>query len=382
MKRSCFLSFSILLSIFAQGQKTGAGDALKMDPNAIANTPAKSGLSYDALTQFFQANLSTGASGGYDFKATLFGLKKFFSSDSLNASAIYLRQYYPRNLEFALGLHKGSSDGNYSLLTSGFKLAVINNRDKSTVNFAAEDHGALSRDIDIVTSAEYDAFREYNDQIANDPEKSKELAAATRKFKKSGNIRDFPQAMQDLYNKKLIAQGKDPATFSLQDEYDRIGKLIDKRGVLTLSFNPTYDYNHSRFDSTGVNVSYLVGFGNYKKPWNIDLEGSALYFHDSSSKKPDLGRSVYILKAGINKVLAYDSKLNPLIELELAYEDDYIGNGRYASEKNNQPKIVNILRVHISKEITLPLTLKYDLNTPNLFGIFSFQWNLEGGKKE
>jgi hypothetical protein len=380
MSKYCLLSFCIILSIVVHGQRAATGDARKMDPNAIANTPAKSGLSYEALTQFFQANLSTGASGGYDFKATLFALKKFFSKDSLNASAIYLQQYYPRNLEFALGLHKSSS-GSYSLLTSGFKLAIVNNRDKSTVNFAAEDRGALSAAIDMVTGAEYEAFRQYNDQIENEPEKRKELAASTEKFKKSGNIKDFPQGMQDLYKAKLRAQGKDPDTFSLQDEYDRIGKLIDKRGLLTLSFNPTYDYNHSRFDSTGVNVEWLVGFGNYKKPWNIDLRGSALYFHDSASKKPVLGRSVYIAKAGINKVLAYDSKLNPLIELELAYEDDYIGNGRYAGEKKNQPKIVNILRVHISKEIMLPLTLKYDLNDPNLFGIFSFQWNLEGGKK-
>jgi hypothetical protein len=381
MRKFWLLSFGLILSLIAQGQNTTTNGSRKMDPNAIANTPAKSGLSYEALTQFFQANLSTGASGGYDFKATLFGLKKFFSKDSLNASAIYLKQYYPRNLEFALGLHKGSSVGNYSLLTSGFKLAIINNRDKSTVNFAAEDSGALSRDIDIVTGAEYEAFRQYSDQIANDPDKRKELAAATEKFKKSGNIKDFPQGMQDLYDEKLKAQGKDPATFALQDEYDRIGKMIDKRGMLTLSFNPTYDYDHSRFDSTGFHVEWLVGFGNYKKPWNIDLQGSALYFHDSASKKHDLGRSVYIAKAGINKVLAYDSKLNPLIELELAYEDEYIGNGRYSGEKKNQPKIVNILRVHISKEITLPLTLKYDLNDPNLFGIFSFQWNLEGGKK-
>jgi hypothetical protein len=383
MKKLSILVFAMIVSVMAHGQKKAPENAtvLKMDQNVIANTPAKSGLSYEALTQFFQANLSTGASGGYDFKATLFAIKKFFSKDSLNASAVYLAQYYPRNLELGLGLHKGNNSSNYSLLTGSFKLAIINNLDKSTVNFAAEDNGALGRDIDLITGAEFNAFQQYNASIAGDETKKKELAAATEKFKKSGDIKDYPQAMQDIYNKELLANGKDPASFSLKDEYDRIGKLIDKRGLLTLSFTPAYDYNLSRFDSTGVNLEYLIGFGNYKKPWNIDLQGSAVFLHDSTSKKRDLGRSMYILKAGINKVLAYDSKLNPLIELELAYEDDYIGNGLYKKENQNQPKIVNILRVHITKEITLPLTLKYDLKHPNLFGIFSFQWNLEGGKK-
>ena len=388
MKKIILIFYLTFLTIIALAQKT---ETVAVDTVAISNTPAKSGLSYDALTQFFQTNITSGTSGGYDFKATLFAIKKIFSSKNLDASAIYFQNKHERNLEFALGLHKGK-DGNLNLLMGGFKYALINRRDPSGHNFL--HYPKFKKSIILLNDAKYDAEKEYKIEITNQVDKKelskeeekemlKELRAADYKFHDSHNIKDYPESVQELYRKYLKARGYDSTGLfkSTQDIYDSIAKNIEMKALLTVSFNPGYDWNNSRFDTTTINIQYLKGFGNFKKPWNIDLKATQLFQHDSTSKQKDLSRLVFIATLGINKVLVYDSKLNPLIELELAYENDYIENGLYIKEEKNQPKIVNTLRVHLTKEISLPVSLKYDLKKPNLLGFFRLQWDLVNSKK-
>jgi hypothetical protein len=76
-----------------------------IDVAKISNTPVKSGLSYEALTQFFQSSLSAGKNGGFDFKATAFGIKKLFSKKDLQLSDYYLNKTNKaaRNLEISFG---------------------------------------------------------------------------------------------------------------------------------------------------------------------------------------------------------------------------------------------------------------------------------------
>jgi len=360
--------------------------ALKPDKEKIANTPAKSGTSYEALTQFLQVNVTSEKGGGYTFKSTLFSIQKFFSKDSLNASDIYLAKKGARNLELGLGLHKGSQ-GNLGLLLPSIKYALVNNRDKSDVNFALEDNGALDKDIQLILNARHNALTQYSNEIAGKPaaEKAtleKELDAADMRFAKSNDFKEYPKRVLELYNQEIKAKGRDPEKFlqEIQDVYDRIAKKIEQRGLLTLSFNPGYDWNTSNFDTTTVNLQYLKGWGNFQKPWNFDIKISQLFQQDTSNTK-SLSRQVFMGKLGINKVLVHDSKLNPLVEFELAYEHDYIFNGLYKDEDRNRPKMVSTLRVHVSKDIFIPLTLKYDLKNPNLFGVFRLQWDLQTGKK-
>jgi hypothetical protein len=372
-----WIQVALLLLIAAVARSQSAVDA-----GSIANTPARSGISYDALTQFLQANVSTGAGGGYNFKATLFTIQSAFSKDSLNASSIYLKKKAVRNLELGIGINKGS-DGNYDLMMASFKYALINKRDRSETNFLQVDK-VLEMDVRLMTEARHKARLDYFALIKDDEVKKAELGKADESFKKSGDIKDYPKPMQDLYVKNLKEKGiKDPLSLvqTTKDAYDKVGKQIDKRGLLTFTVAPGYDWNHSRFDTTSASLEYLIGFGNYKKPWNIDANAKGVLEYDSTSSGKNLSRSLGTVSLGLNKVLICDSKLNPILEWGLALEYDHFFNGVYKSEEKDQRKLVSTLRIHLSKEISIPIVLKYDLNKPNLFGIFRLTWNLEGGKK-
>ena len=124
-------------------------------------------------------------------------------------------------------------------------------------------------------------------------------------------------------------------------------------------------------------MQYLKGFGNYNKPWNFDGQLRNSFLKDTLGTAKSLARTVFVLQIGLNKVLANDDKNNPLIEFELAFEDTYIQRRMYAGEDRNKISLNSILRVHISKEMAIPLTLKYDSKKANVFGLFQVSWNLE-----
>jgi hypothetical protein len=372
MNKYFMFFLSQILILTSNGQET--------PKEAIANTPAKSALSYETLTQFFQANISSGKNGGFNFKSTLFGIEKFFSKDSLNRSSIYLKDKIQRNLEFNVGLNKGKAE-DLSLLGLGIKYALINHRDKSEYNFLSDL--IIKNNLLTIINARSNAIAAYRIEIRNDETKKKELREAEKKFHKSEDIKDFPQRVQDLYNGYLKQHNTNPSDLvkTTQDLYDLAAKKIDKRLLLTLTANPQYDFKISRFDSTYFSLQLLQGFGNPNKPWNIDVKASHVFGHDSTKAKYNLSRYTFIGTLGLNKVLIFNSKLDPLLEFELAYELNDLYGSIYQNENRLQPKFVSILRVHLTKEITLPLTAKYDKKNHNLFGIFRVQWDLESSSK-
>ena len=209
MKKILIIVAFTIARIHCDGQNT-----IAIDVGKIANTPSKSASSYQALTQFLQANVSSGTNGGYELKATLFTFDKLFSKDSLNASSIYLlsTNKIKRNLEFSQGIHKGSN-GDLNIFTLGIKYAIVNHRDKSEENFASFGDGLLQKDLKIITEAKFYADSMYVNSIQNDNAKIKAFNEAKAKAKKSGDFNDFPSEMADIYKQYLRDRHIDPDSY-------------------------------------------------------------------------------------------------------------------------------------------------------------------------
>jgi hypothetical protein len=416
--------------------------------NAIKNTPAKTGLTYSSLSQFIQSTVTSGKNGGFSFKSSFFGLAYLFNGKNDSLSRYYLSKTgkWQRNQELSLGINKtGSGNDQISLVTVGYKVSVINNRDKSEHNFFEDkvlssgidvaDHSMAIADV-IYTSDVAVRFVKSNfsgadlnnvltavdaerkAKLANiqsakwttdDLEKAitaskvafskQELTNLKNKFneelkKGDGMIKAYTSA--DSSNKpadykrfKAIADSifkKYGYSYSelhknLQKEYNAYAKKIETGALLTLSFNPGYNFQYNHFDTTSFSARYLKGFGNYKKPWNVDLQGTIVSLRDSSSAPKDFGHNKGKISVGLNKVFAVDDKDNPLLESEFAGEYDLVLNGRYAHEQKQVVTANLVTSIHLSKEFTLPLTLKYDIKHPNVFGFISLQWNLEDSGK-
>ncbi|SEM65467.1 hypothetical protein SAMN05192574_101350 [Mucilaginibacter gossypiicola] len=370
------LLFSIASRALCQQTSPDENDAIT---RTIANTPTKSSVSYEALTKFFQSTVTTLNGGGYQFKSTLFNTFNLFKDGRLDLSNYYTSKAgrFARNFEYSLGIDKGKSGG-FNILTGGFKYAIINNRDKSEHNFF-NDFFLIDKRIG---NANANAEGIYRAEIAEikkqDPKKASQMEAdlksSNEKFRTSHNLSDLSKRIQDLRDSLIGSARKD-----LQTQYDKKAKQLDMKSLLTLSVNPEYKWNTKTLDSTNFALRYLVGIGKKsEKPWFLDLQFNDILKHDTMSNK-GLGRNLIRIYAGGNKILANDKENNPLFEMEFALEENWITNKvLYTNEERNTLKFDAVFSLHITKEFTLPVTLKYDLKKPNLFGFLTLQWNLQG----
>jgi hypothetical protein len=232
------------------------------------------------------------------------------------------------------------------------------------------------------------AINAYTDWISKQPvakqaDLQKALSAAVHKH----IDKDLPAKLLKMRDSIMLAQhsaefNDSTKLFSAPKvAYNVIAKKIDMGSLLTFSFNPGYDYNHQNIDSTSFTITYLKGFGNYQRPYNLDLSAEGLLLRDTVLKTHNSSRHELMLKAGVNKTLVADEKSNPLIEIEAQFEDDdHFHSPLYKSEENNIFTFNTILTVHLSSSLALPITLKYDLKKPNLFGIFNLAWNFQTSK--
>lgn len=386
MKNSYLLFIVILLAyenVMGQDNAGAAQQSQDSKLESISKTPAKSGLSYEALTQFYQTTFTSGKSGGFKFKSSLFGIQKLFSSKDLDLSQYYLAKKGARNFEVSLGVDK-NKDNNVDNVRAGLKYGIINNRSKSDVNFTNfEEIGNPLQNLGRIQNQAGQVYFRLINAITDPAERElrrKEFMAANEKFKKSLKVSDLPNEIVlliDSISKSQLSMSAEELFAAPQKAYDIRAKKVDQQSLLTLEFSPGYSWNKKRWDSTSVVVQYLKGFGNYERPWNFDGQLKNHFLRDTLGKPKNLSRSIAVVQIGLNKILAIDDKKNPLIEFELAFEDNYVHRGVYNGEDRNKLSFNTIFRVHITKEITVPLTLKYDLNNPNVFGFLQFNWNLE-----
>lgn len=375
MKKLCLLYFLLAIAskVFCQNIKD-----IQVIAIVASDAPAKSSLSYEALTQFFQSTVTTENGGGFTFKSTLFSTSKLFSYKNLDMSNYFTSPQgtFLRNFEYSFGVNK-DKNGSYSLLTGGLKYAIINKRDKGMHNFFSDDD-MLTRQLGS-TNAQITKI--YSDEIKatklKDAKKGAQMEldfnTAVLKFTQSKNVTDLPKRVQDLRDSLLSTLITD-----LQNKYNVKLKELDSRSLLTLSINPGYHWNSKSLDSLNTTLQYVVGLNKTgKNPWFLDAQLSDILHHDTINSQ-GLARNQIRYFIGGNKVLANDKDSNPLFETEFAFDFTHLTNKiLYANDVRNSPKIDVIFRLHLSKEFTLPVTLKYDLKTPNLFGFISLQWNLE-----
>ncbi|PWT74964.1 MAG: hypothetical protein C5B59_10050 [Bacteroidetes bacterium] len=364
------------------------------DPNMlqrIANTPNKSGLSYEALTKFFQSSVTTGDNGGFNFKTTWFGISKLVHGDKVDLSDYYLshKGTFARNFEISAGVFRDSS-GSFSNLVAGIKYAAINHRSKSDTVFInspeiASILDSLQRFVDSRANSVYLRLvkSKYSKQDAN--KKFSEIQDDFKNFDTTKDVNVLPAeyvSILDSLAKEIHYSSYKALLRRVQDAYDRVAKMIDLRGLLTFSFNPGYNVSQCRYDTTTFAAQYIKGIGkNYIRPWTFNSQLQYVYLHDSSGTKYNLNRQVFVVSTGFSKTLLNDKNLNPVLEVEPAFEYNYVSTGRYSGEKQNKLFFIPIIRIHVSSQLMIPVTIKYDLVHPRLFGAMSLTWNFRQSKQ-
>jgi len=382
------LSLMALFVLVLTGKAFGRADSLMADTDKFnpeverffQKGPSKAGISYEALSKFVQAGVTTENNGGFTFKSTLFGTANFFKHGKLDLSDYYNSKLgkFQRNFEYQLGVSKDNS-GSYNIFNGGFKYAIVNRRDSSDFNF----FNILVSGLKAIGNFQEKALKIYKDKITGDPALVQELVAGINKYRDSNNLMDLPKgllAVRDSLSALMLHRDESAFLDSLQQVYNAKVKALNSRGLATLGINSRYRSNTGKIDSLNISFEYLVGLGkNHNKAWNVDLQLNNIFLQDSISKR-GLSRNISRASLGINKVLINDKSGggSPLFEFELACEDIWLDHGQtYANEARNTVNANAIFRVHFSKSMSLPVTLKYDVKHPKLFGFLSIQWNLD-----
>lgn len=379
MKRSIllFLLFSICqISVFAQYTPE------KATKDALKDLPTKTSLSYESLTKFYQASVTSG-DDGYNFKSSIFGIHKFFAGRCVDLTSYYNSNVgmFERNTELSLGLKKNSND-KYNVLSYGIKYAIVNKGDKAKTNFfklmlndnqtaanmilAGEKYrAALQREFDAIDAKKISAEEKKAERD--------KIEKATAKFAASKDINDLPEALRGLFKNEFT---------EIKKIYDSLSKSYDMKGVLTLNLESGYDFDSNKINTTTGTLRYVKGLAEADKPLELDVQAGIKFEGDTSKQKADLGRSIMSMSLGFNKVLMRTNSDDPSIEVEISADYRNVLSGTvYQKEYKETKNGVIKLKIHISKQFTIPAVLKYDVEHPNILGFLQLQWNLETKKK-
>ncbi|GEM_PF-1436092 len=162
------------------------------------------------------------------------------------------------------------------------------------------------------------------------------------------------------------------------DLFNQAVKNLPMRNTYTVSVNSTYDFVHNQwaeFDLSPLNwYAYLFGRTPNKPALNVSLTYKIA--EDTTLKKQNLSRELGTASAGINFVIPNPKTKSALIEIKPAADLQWIQMGQYSSESTWTVKPSITLRVDITKDFSIPITIKYDKSHPknNLFGFLSLQY--------
>lgn len=343
----------------------------------------KTGNYKDVLTSFFQlaATDLAGDNKSFEFKSTLFGIK-LRADSSLLVDSNYVRQTFARNFQFNFKLN-AEKDFKITGLTAGFTYALVNKRDRTLANFRdTQIEPVINKYIEQLSKIQPAFIQSL--PSAQRGQMTVEMTAAVDSFLQRGDTTFFPEAFKkfitaqsndkespfaDILKNVLTKKAFDGLDSLIENEY----KKIDKKPLWTVSFNSaTSDFNV--FDNASFETVFLQGAA--QDAMEIDLRASFNY-KDTVVQNDDY-RMFYGGKAGLNFNLLKNKKgTNHLIEFKPHFEYNRVLNGLLPDEEEEKFLANAELRIRITDQLWIPLTIKYDLEENNVFGFLNVTWNMD-----
>ena len=386
--KKIFLLFTGLSFIFIQLTANAQTDSLVRTSDNL-----KSGNYKEVLTSFFQLALNdlAGDSREFTFKSTIYAW--LLKADStLAESHNYLRYKWARDIEVntAMNVDQNFKVNEYKL---GLKWAFLNKRE--ITSFEGNDTLAFIKKMDgvigqLLATAINNAQQKHpgnNQQYVNsinayqqsknydslDPDIRTELAALYNADATQGLLHDSKISYAKI--ESLLASPEILYNIYLAD--------LKRKALGTISGNGVFDSKSNAFKSLyGALDLYvpLIGSKN-NKPCELTVTGNFSASDNNVTGKIYLGRRELKLNAGFNKVLLITrSDSSSVLEIKFTGEYRSILLGKLDNEIKATKMAVFTLRARITKDLWIPLDIKYDPDHGNFFGFISAKVNLDGLK--
>lgn len=280
-----------------------------------------------------------------------------------------------------------NSDFKYQGFSGGLTYAIINGRDKARLNLTVGK---------VNYSKESELFRLKFIKI--------QAKLAEGLNINSQELLQLNEASQDILDGKEIDATKNPYYEKIIDAFDKIEhtetgieekKLkdgiaylkqikkneydnIESRPLWTLSMDGSTN-TEGKFNQASISTIFLKG--NSKSKYEFDIRSKIIYSDTVANQH--LPRMDFKATVGINLKLGKDKKNSSFFEIKPYFEYNSIlketsSNLNIASENIKNKFILNTeLRVRLTENLWIPLTIKYDLDHANVLGFLNVTYNFE-----
>ncbi|WP_264530803.1 hypothetical protein [Flavobacterium sp. N502540] len=338
---------------------------------------SKSGNYKDILSSIFQLGTSnlTGPNKSVEFNSTLYGIKSIFC-ENITKDIVFSKQKFSRNLEFNTKLNF-DEQFNYKGFSGGITYAVFNKRDEDVVNFAK-----------TVLALEYKFWRselsKIYDKLVDELDKTdnKELSANIKAINIATSIlkdKEFDKidelSKSNPYFDQILTEFENRnKSIKLKDYIEKIHELrkdeysdLEKKALWTLSLNGTTNDKGNNKKLTFGTV-FLKGF----KQLELDIRSNLIYSDTLIEKS--VQRLESRNSAGLNYKM-FKRNEQSVFEIKLYMEYNSILKNKLADEKKNTFLASSDFRIRVTKDIWIPLTIKYDIEKSNFLGFLNITYN-------
>ena len=409
MTRLLFL-FLILGSVSAveAQQKTSAAagkdstSAAKKDSAASAKdtilndlitaNDLKSGNLQDVLTSFFQlaATNLTGPKKQVSFQSSLLGIKSKVDT-TLLVDTNYIHHRFDRNLQFnfSLGL---DSNYQFSGFSGGITYALVNGRDSTVFSLVGPIANNWKSFIDSMEIYELEPYRESlldsnrryfktkADSISYDSV-GKGLNAILGNLD-SINADKFPSGFVKFLQAKQISLPAASYAAAVAGYRQRL-QAIRVKPLLTMSLNSAFT-KAAGFDSAQLGLVYLQGLNKTGRSLEVDYRAN--FIVKDSTVGTDKYRSRFNTTLGLDYALLSVTNPKagtyaPIFEVKPYFELDHLFSALLTGEKRDVVYAAADLRLKITNNLWLPITLKYSVTgKKNFLGFLNFSFNMNSFK--
>ena len=396
MRKYYLLPGLLLAGMFMTYTGNAQNNSAGIRPILTADSLA-SGNSKDVLTSFFQLafNNLTSKSKELNFSSNPFAIM-LKSDPTLAVDTSYYKYRVLRKTNFNFGL-KLDTSYRFNGFSSGIKYALIDQRDSSTSKLLFEKLRSDRLGIEI------DSLQIQLAALAPDRTHPAERAAFVASLGVFFANRDTAFNEMDTGFQRIVRQVIDTSNFypvlarlikanpafnirtAQLNRYNSLRNTIKDNLLWTVSVSDTTYKDQFFFSNVVFKTQLVKGFGSSMKPgsnWEYDMAAYVNLLDDTLHKGRDLKRALLTVEPGFNLVLR--TKNTDQSFLEFKFSGSYIRQlgSLYAGERRDSLTVNATMRIRIINDIWIPLEIKYDPRSGNIFGFLNVRMNLKGLGKQ
>ena len=339
----------------------------------------------DVLTSFFQLAFDNLIGKNKEMRFTTNPYAVMAKLDTTLLKDKYYYQYrHLRDLNFAFAV-KLDTSYKFSGFSSGIKYALVNKRDETvsrvfldmvSTDKRTEELFALNLDLEAFISGlspdDQNRIRDQKTKFFTGQINFDQLDPAFRK-----KIEDLARDKNSEY---LLATIQRDPRFNMkktsEEIYNAYKAYFNNRLLWTIGVSDTTYNNQFMFSNVVLTSELVKGIDSLKTAdLELNVKTALQYVDDTVKTGRDLQRSIFSLEPGINFVLKTRHTLKSFFEFKLSGSYYHTFSTLYQNEKRDRLSINGTLRVRILNDIWVPLEIKYDPDTGNVFGLLNVRVN-------